>query len=129
MAFEAPKRFLVGLPLGPLLRQVGAGRRMHAGLGEDHLMKRGIELAVAEPREPVATVAPRGDLDWGARRRSSNAAGDTTLPVSLPGDEIMRSQPAALRTLGRRLDVIAAAPWRHGTTRFNVTQICVTLGV
>src|ERR1700741_2054633 len=32
----------------------------------------------------------------------------------------MLSQPAALRTLGRRLDVIAAAPWRHGTTRLIV---------
>ena len=34
----------------------------------------------------------------------------------------MRGQPAALRTLGRRLDVNTAASWRHGTTRFVVCR-------
>ncbi|HET7454514.1 MAG TPA: hypothetical protein VFJ76_03245, partial [Solirubrobacterales bacterium] len=51
-----------------------------------------------------------------------NAAGDTTLLVSLPGDEIVRSQPAALRTLGRRLDVIPPLREGHLTTRFVVCR-------
>jgi hypothetical protein len=38
----------------------------------------------------------------------------------------MRSQPAALRTLGRWLDVNATASWRHETTR---CLLCPDTGV
>ncbi len=35
----------------------------------------------------------------------------------------MRGQPAALRTLGRWLDVIGHRARRHGTTRFVVCRV------
>jgi len=47
VAFEAAERLLGGLPFSSLLRQVGASGRMDPGLGEDDLVERGVQLAVA----------------------------------------------------------------------------------
>lgn len=66
MTFQRAKGLLGRLAFGPLLRQVGACRRMHADLGEDDLVERRVQLAVARPREAMAGVAARGDLDRGA---------------------------------------------------------------
>lgn len=63
VAFETAERLFRGLALGALLGQVGAGRRVHANLGEDDLVERRVQLAVAQAREPVAAGAARGDLD------------------------------------------------------------------
>jgi hypothetical protein len=113
---------------------------MHAGLGKDDLMKGGVQLAVAETREPVAANATGGDLDRRAapvagKRRLAGEALEAAVDVAAvlqreaqlaaradesvcPGAQLaMRSQPAALRALGRELDVNTAASWRHGTTR------------
>ena len=48
VAFEAAEGFLVGLALGPLLGQVGAGGGMHPGLGQDDDVQHRVQLAVAE---------------------------------------------------------------------------------
>jgi hypothetical protein len=69
---------------------------MDAGLGEDHLMQRGVQLAVAEAREPVATVAaprrPRSGRSphRGRGRRRSESGG------------ARRPRPASARRSGRR---------------------------
>lgn len=94
---------------------------MHAGLGEDNLVKGGIQLAVAEPGEAVATHPARGHLDRRAAGMTDERriAGGTPCATDLDqetsggslsrGDEIVRGQPVAPRTLGRWSDASATA--------------------
>jgi hypothetical protein len=72
VSFEAAECLLIGLSLGALLRQVGPGRRVDASLGQDDDVESGVQLAVAEAREPVAAGPTGGDLD----RRAAGVAGE-----------------------------------------------------
>jgi hypothetical protein len=74
VAFEAAERFLVGLALGSLLRQVGAGGGgLNPGLSQDDDVQHRVQFVVARARKPVAPVAAGGDLDRGAAGMTGRA--------------------------------------------------------
>jgi len=69
-------------------------RRVNAGLGEDHLVKCGVQLAVAKSREAVAANPTGGDLDrraarvTGKGRIAGEALGAADLDHQASGDQV-----------------------------------------
>jgi hypothetical protein len=53
LSFEAAEGFAAALALALFALQVGAGRWMHAGLGDRDAVQGAVELAVAAAVEPV----------------------------------------------------------------------------
>ena len=103
VALEAADRFAGGLAFAAAAGDVVAGRRVAAGAGDDHAVKRGVDLAVAALVEPLALrVAGAG----GDRRDAGGAGelgrGGEALRAGDLADELGRGQRPEPR-LGEQL--------------------------